>query len=973
MTQLSAAIEAFVDPSFQSWRIRKDDGRLENFAPLALLQSFIEAEIPMPQAMELFDLVAAELEKKKYHVDQILVEGEPFTVFSYETIRAAVVARILRLRRSDGAQYEEAPFWLSSYDRLFGLPLFHKKDEGFVEARNASELKAIVGELLEGDGSGFTVAVHNKQKIVERITKYIRYCGFYRLEKEFLKDFVRAICFHSTKAVFFPESASLEEILGVLDRSETLLHSVREFDASAQTTIVSLATENAARAFLNYLGHITAPSAQRNRDQLLTLLTDAEKILRHGRESVDDDVFLAAKGVIDLFERSSHSPTKLISMLEDLISAQDNTFVRQATRTSFEITAFIRAIIRGEHDVSSFSGVKLTSASEYLDSLSRILAKQSVTNLLKDGYLEIPLDSSFHAILGFGRSINVYIDPEPDNGESFARSTIEPSQNGTISVVVTEVGIGGGFLKDIEDAAYETEACIVPIRRSVLERFLGKGGDVRDLILTQMGEHVPFMLRWEMKPFGGSTIEIPENLSKLDRARIEEFLADIAKNRQSTACQAASVFFETRLRSYCLMLQDLILRTDRSQAVFLGGAEKWVLGGMVEFLRDLTGAKSLNKIIRSLLLSPRDISVVNAIREHRNMFQHNDIAVDTHFSERFVQQIISCCSAISDAMSALSKVVSFPGKGFVVIFDEKDDVHHVEKLHLWGDVSEKRKRELKLQHPNLAVVGYCIGKNEEKSFIATSQCPKCRSHRQLSLVAGTKAYCSASCKQFTMLENDWVNAVAVAIKCDSGGTQMEKDSKSGEEAKSGWLRPLGEGVATALGPFGAPLKVYLSKLDRDDAAKLEEKIERLEDELSAEEVAEALVAELSQQGLPAAPVYELSYWLSRRREGDHALVNAQRFHPFSGSRFLEEEIIREICILYEGNDDLFWSDVRGGGVNVSRVRKTGVLEVDARGVITSMRGISPNSVFRFGQNMSEKNPGSDLFRLVAENLARITQ
>ena len=69
MPELRECLDAFVNPVFKYWRIRKADGKnVENFDALTLLQSFIECEIPIPDAIGLFDDVIETLKQPRFQI-----------------------------------------------------------------------------------------------------------------------------------------------------------------------------------------------------------------------------------------------------------------------------------------------------------------------------------------------------------------------------------------------------------------------------------------------------------------------------------------------------------------------------------------------------------------------------------------------------------------------------------------------------------------------------------------------------------------------------------------------------------------------------------------------------------------------------------------------------------------------------------------------------------------------------------------
>ncbi|MGP1354564.1 MAG: hypothetical protein ACTS1Z_14705 [Parasphingopyxis sp.] len=966
MTELAKAVEAFVSPEFNGWAIDKGDGEIEPFDPLMLFQSFIESEIPLPPAMKIFDGVAERLKNPKYQLGSKQEQPSSQPLFSFELIRSAVIDELVN------APDEQAAYWLSNYDGMFGmLPDEEEDDDQLIDPRNAANLRDVILEVIAESGQLKVVHRQSKDLFIANVTKYLRYCGFHRIDPAFLKDFVRALCLHSSKSVLFLGHIDNEQMITILDHQEELLQSLKLVDEPSRANLLKVIVENFSRALLNWSGHIAVPSAQSSQVQLSRLLKDAQKILDCDDNEVEferADRALVCRRLCQLFEGSRLQPRNLFIPLDSAIEAEANGNFREMASLLGALIKTIRSALSGEYDTSSLELIERSSDEGYAAEFCKILDRRSIDFERESGSVRIQCDYSFHTILSLGRYASFsFFDGFSTDEFDLALKRYSAS---TILVCIAESELSREAAAEIETKIIESKAPLVVIPRSKLEKHLSKGHDVRDLIVSQIALQFPFILSWEADPFETNLPEIPASISNRDKSRLKAQQKLIEDGRSSSACQGIGAFFESRLRSYALFVRDTIAsgRAGKGETVPIPRA--WDIGGCTWFLKQVSANPGRWRGIEQFLIDPETFELLNRVRKRRNLYQHHDLEVEQITAERFLVDVWLACGAFRDAMGGVRKVVSFPDDGKVFILDTDENAGETFDLVRWDQLASKLRVEFKFRDPQVRVLGYAYSDDPQDVSMASATCPRCQSI-EFQLVSGKKSFCSTRCDRFTELPSDWLDVITIANSSiegrKNGGMTLEK-SIEGDGQRSGpssWLKPIGEGLAQALGPFGAPLKVFLSKSDSKSLQRLEDKVDKILAHSEIGDIDQLLQHEFGDTEISAPVTSNLAFWIHSASRGNHSPISTI---PFSASLVSENEMSTELSMLYEGKAELFRTDIAEAGVPLGRIRWTGTLDADIRDVITSLRGAKPETVLTFCTTLAAKNPGSNVLSQATENI-----
>ena len=965
MSELHEAIEAFVNPNFEGWLIQKknDEKSVEDFVPLTLLQSFIECEIQFPESILLFDQVTTTLRNSKYQIDS--GPGKRI-VFSYDLIRAAVVEVLFKFPD------QRSPFWLANYDSSFGLESTTDRADNYVDARNASTLRKLISEVLTGGDNQREFDKTSQDIVVERILKYIRYCGFYRIDKEFLENFVVAICYDSSKAILPYGGISNEEFLQLLQREEGLLLHSRDMDSSTANTILDVVNENICRGFLIFMGFVTAPSQQRSRLQLRSLLNEAENRIRELSNGEPDTqsfvTSLVCRRVVELFIDTGIKPKYLIASLDEISISQEYKAFRQAQNQSLGLINFLRNLVRGSLNLTNLTSIPLSESATYFGALSEILDQRSTNHKIADqNYLEIECDQSIHPILNLGRFLRIHIDDDPsDETEFFDFSNLANDSAGIVHVVLTDKKIGGEYAQRFGEFVVAEQIAMVPIRKAPFENQLSKDVEIRDITYQQIAKLFPFMLSWKEEPFALPKLVFPAHLKKRELNALESAERDVSNGQTSSACHQASRLFESKLRLYCMMIYNFLRRVDNTLPLPGEDGRAGGIGTYIDYLKHID-TNQLPAELKKCISNSQDLESFHEIRILRNRFLHHDISINPKFALDFIFRVATNFSRINNNTVGIGKIVSFPGKGKVIYFDYMGNVNSIENDTVFESRLETMPKSRKFDVEKFAILGYYLTEKRPNRLIGTAYCTECGTPIALT-VYSSRLNCTAKCKRPTALEGDWAHVMREAINAINPRKTEEKADMTSNKNRSNWIRAIGEGVSMALGPFGAPLKVVLNKFDRDDFDSLEKKIDSISDKLSIESVSSLIITETGFENLPVKVSEEFAYWIVKSRQNyPNSTAISKTILPFSATRLMEEEIIVELSHIYEGRVDLFWTDMASSGVNLSRIRRSGLLEAEAREIVYSFRGASLEQVVSVLATLHEKNMGSNVLQTALNN------
>ena len=177
---LETVFKVIIRPEYKEWEILRKDNETESFDVLKLFQSFLECEIDLDSATQLFDSVIEELK----HINQ-----------TDKITHSRIYDTVLNCISS--FPHENSRLWLSNYTSIFGIESLHYLDsDKLINIRQKGILKKHVLQYLCGvydtdDESEIREILGDTEFTIlaERMIKIIRFCGFYSVDRVFLYKF----------------------------------------------------------------------------------------------------------------------------------------------------------------------------------------------------------------------------------------------------------------------------------------------------------------------------------------------------------------------------------------------------------------------------------------------------------------------------------------------------------------------------------------------------------------------------------------------------------------------------------------------------------------------------------------------------------------------------------------------------------------------------------------------------------------
>ena len=185
-----------------------------------------------------------------------------------------------------------------------------------------------------------------------------------------------------------------------------------------------------------------------------------------------------------------------------------------------------------------------------------------------------------------------------------------------------------------------------------------------------------------------------------------------------------------------------------------------------------------------------------------------------------------------------------------------------------------------------------------------------------------------------------------------------------------WFKAIAEGIVQATGPFGAPLKAYLSHLQSGEQREINQKLEQIISGQKAQ--SKKILSELSELN-KVSPVGRFlirqagSIAVSLRKEAENTDIDPHSYlasivpgeWPFYGpTSFTEREVLAELENLYSENMDLFQTDLSLTSFPGKRLQQTGPPRVVLGAFVRLWRGQKMATLANAFSVFAEEHPGS---------------
>ena len=662
MDSLSDLLNAFVLDDVSGWQVVKDPDvfeqdtdvelKTENFNPLTLLNSFFESEIELDSAIKLFDSVLQRL--KKNIIDNTL---------DYKTIHLSVVEELLNL------DHKNAVFWLSNYENIFG-PTIDKLDNSdkYINARNARELKQFIIECLDLDEESEyqykKLDSNHVRAVTNRLIKLIRYCGFYKVKKEFLRAFIDELSERSVKGFIPTRCMSREDASFRLDDAErSFILALDNLNQNKQRSInvINVALEDVGAVFLSFAGMLPA-SVSRSSFNIFCSHLDTLCALKE----LPNNIFPALPGIQGAKKNLEQNISQygidvvhLKNLTDDIRLNIKNSYYRQALSLSLNLLKIARALLYQDcfFNFISTNSDDIKVSSDYKECL--IAHLNSLSNLHSARIdrlgVEWKITYSLHSLMDYGRRVlfifvnNLSIE-EMDAFNWTDVSLYLEKHHDAIPTLVVSRGIGGAFYENYKSLVIQSKRCVSIVYKEHLESHLMNRLDIRDLIASQFRTLVPESDDWENGVFNAFDLVIPKDLTQIDMTYISaEILTAFKHSLYTQAAIAAAKYLETRIKAHALLIYSVLKHKTKGGIVANTEFDSWDLYKIVSWFSSVGQLKSSGRgnALEELLPSKKNLSLIDALRRERNELLHEGKEYDSYESKRFIDLVLSIINDLS--------------------------------------------------------------------------------------------------------------------------------------------------------------------------------------------------------------------------------------------------------------------------------------------------------------------------------------
>lgn len=286
-TTFRETFDAFLAAEVEEWVILRQDGFEEAFSSLQLIQSFIESDVPLPDAFSIFDIV-------RDRIAGVYPTGR----IPQRQLRNMVADTFLSYPHHDRA------IWFTNYENVYATDITDFVDEDddpeFVSARSKGNIRKALLELFPREfvvesksapGSKKSKSARNTvnndelTEIGERIIRIIRQAGFYKLPRIFFNEFCKNLAQYSTKLILPAPNITDLQMASTFKTAEQLvvLSRVRMGDSAGNSVavgILEVAVSGIAMAVMQWFGFLPKRNPVEALSQLNGLVSDGRRLIK---------------------------------------------------------------------------------------------------------------------------------------------------------------------------------------------------------------------------------------------------------------------------------------------------------------------------------------------------------------------------------------------------------------------------------------------------------------------------------------------------------------------------------------------------------------------------------------------------------------------------------------------------------------------------------------------------------------------
>lgn len=774
---LENILNIVIRPEFVDWQVLRHDGKREPFDPLRLFQSFLESGMDLQSAVRLFDRVVEDV----HRIAQI-------DVITQDRIHDTVVDALIETTGRD------AQVWLANYTSIFGAE--HENGNAapdYVNVRQKGELKrrvllylcdaysvedeAQVRALLGDDE--FTL-------LTEQLIKVVRYCGFYRVRKDFLDSLLTELSERSVKSIipskkFDPESASSQ--LRDIGQRIVLARDESQTNKTAGLNILTTAAEDMAAILLRRFGVITRRNTMGSLRQLADLLgtvSSADDI--DGRLASTgfrartfpnlDRIAGDLKKALELHRR----PVKQFWMAcEELREAIEGKHILRACRCAEDILASAKLIVSPDKYIATLVTYDHSKApvTEYLEAFATVLSNRNFAayRSAAGDYVDLECDFDEHPLLDLGRVLRVraaFAGDDWDIEAHWKRRCLNDAQESDeiVPVLVTNRKLSLPLIASLQDELRGMGRYMAIIESKSIEEVLYRPERIRDLVLSAIIPTDARSASTEIRKY-----DLPSGIGVgYEREFLTSALALADDEKGESAARNTGVFLESAIREHFCFAYGIMLSRKGGVPIELriangqwDGRPFWGIRSYLSWFRaagDIAKRNTSVASVAAVLPSRRALTDLSDLQPSRNAYAHRTREVPRPEAKAFIERVARAVEPLVSAKGERDRGIVVGNEGSITLHTETGV-----QTTQWP----ANRKPL-----GIGALVYFNAETQSLTPHLIVQCEEC--HTVAPLPAGRKnnAFICSTCRHQNFLEGMWG---AVLKKGDAQITQMLRPQK----------------------------------------------------------------------------------------------------------------------------------------------------------------------------------------------------
>jgi len=977
-TNLTELIEELLKPELYQWKIVKDNGNHERFEPLTLIESFIESEMDFSSAAKIFDIVR----KKLYQSEK--------DAFTHKELQAIVIDSIME------SDHKNSISWLRNYANIFGPDINSMtNDQGYVSARNAGELKKyIVKQMCEQVGANslqeleMIIGKSEVDSSTNRVLKIIRYCGFYKIEENFLLSFCQQLATCSVKELIPVKNKDENFIRDLIKEAQLNFENAQHYSLSPSVMcrhFLELTLEFLGEALICSFDFLPRTGSRTCFYQFITLLSDGQNI------ALEQENATSITQVSNFYEQISrrlkNANITIDRFLDFVKDVHHKVFEHsvQSENLCYVVRRFIRLakiILEPSSKIDALRsiGIDDNNANYYLDMVADYLTSREYDvqrNLIQNS-LEIYIGNKYNNLLQFGDKIKLSIitSLEHDTMPEILRKKVKLfEQQDSILVFILQSDISQFCIDIVRDIFEKSEQCIILINEDQFESSLSVTSEFCDRLYDFFQKIVPSVsVRNPVfdEPFPANIDKLPEYW----RSEFESAWKAFNQGMPIEASNKVAVCIEDMLHDQIFLFLELCKTTKDADDLQLSILKQLDRKGLGSYLTCVSlplkaQFEKIHSIFHPFIPSTNLINQLKELRDFRNKAVHTPDIITRSDVRSFIKMSASVAvNFVQEYWHRTNAVFIEKGEHFCVFTDG-----NVVKF----DELETERGSVDFQD---GLIVQCVksGKNKKHLFLTQlTSCPNCDKPIPVLLPKNTlfincpACYKKSDCRnKYRSIIQSFRHKLDKFINIDPKQISNTHGGNNNMQYRN-WLKAIGEGVAKASGPLGAPLKTLLSIMTSEDQAKVNitlDKIIKQQAEYSDETLVSLVQVHDDMKELKDFMLQQIGARISvftKLPSNMSANLCIEDMAFFGPTSITENELQKELEELYSTKMELFWGDISRTEFPTSRLKRTGRPELEIIDFIEFCKGQSMQTLLNTYSFLLRQNNGSIiLYQLVSD-------